>query len=176
MSRPGSTGALAMHLALLSSVSFGGIPSVLPDVHNYVAANGWVSDREFADFFAVAQALPGPNMILMMSFIGWKVGGLPAAVAAALATCGPPCAIYFAAFGLWDRLRDAPVRRILRAGVAPLTVGLILGSGAVMAHTADTGWRAVLVTLGAALALLRGRVNPIWAVAAGGALGGLGLL
>ena len=61
---------LAAHLALLSSISFGGFPTVLPDVHNFVVANGWVTDREFANFFAVSQVVPGPNMILMMSLIG----------------------------------------------------------------------------------------------------------
>jgi chromate transport protein ChrA len=35
-------------------------------VHNFVVANGWVTDREFADCFAVSQVVPGPNMILMM--------------------------------------------------------------------------------------------------------------
>jgi len=63
---------LAAHLALLSSISFGGFPTVLPDVHDLVAAKGWVSDREFANIFAISQVMPGPNMILMMSFIGSK--------------------------------------------------------------------------------------------------------
>ena len=57
-----------------------------------------MTDREFAKFFAMAQALPGPNMILMMSFIGWKVWGFPGAVARACATFGPPCVIYFGAY------------------------------------------------------------------------------
>jgi chromate transport protein ChrA len=65
---------LAMHLALLSCISFGGFPSVLPDIHNFVTANGWVTDQEFSNFFALAQAVPGPNMILLMSLIGWNVG------------------------------------------------------------------------------------------------------
>ena len=42
---------LAMHLALLSCISFGGFPSVLADIHNFVTANGWVTDQEFANFF-----------------------------------------------------------------------------------------------------------------------------
>jgi hypothetical protein len=74
MNNPPASLVLAAHLALLSSISFGGFPTVLPDVHNFVAANGWVTDREFADFFAISQIVPGPNMILMMSFIGLKVG------------------------------------------------------------------------------------------------------
>ena len=57
-----------------------------------------MTDQDFSNFFALAQAVPGPNMILMMSFVGWKVWGIPGALASALATFGPPCAIYFAAY------------------------------------------------------------------------------
>jgi len=58
MKSPSASIALAAHLALLSSISFGGLPTVLPDVHNFVTANGWVTDREFADFFAISQVVP----------------------------------------------------------------------------------------------------------------------
>ena len=69
--------ALLIHLLGLSLISFGGIPSVLPDLRHFVVVeNGWLSDRDFANCFAIVQVLPGPNMILMMGFIGWQVGGI----------------------------------------------------------------------------------------------------
>ncbi|MGA8548820.1 MAG: chromate transporter [Stellaceae bacterium] len=169
--------ALSAHLALLSSISFGGFPTVLPAVRNFVvASHGWMTDRQFADFFAMAQSIPGPNMILMMSFVGWKVGGFPGAVASAFATFGPPCAIYFAAFRLWDRFRHAPWQRIVRLGLVPVTMGLVIASGTVMAHAADAGWRAAALTIVAAAVMLATRLNPLWLLVAGGAIGGLGLL
>ena len=167
---------LAAHLALLSSISFGGFPSVLPDVHNLVTANGWVTDREFADFFAISQVVPGPNMILMMSFIGLKVGGLPGAITSAFATFGPPCLMYYTSYRPWDRFRDRPWQQIVRLGLAPLTVGLVIAGGYVMARAADTGWQSVVVTAAAAALMLATRVNPLWILGMGGVLGGLGLL
>ena len=90
MSSPPAPVAFAAQIALLSLISFGGIPSVLPDTHSLVVVTkGWATDREFADFYAIAQAMPGLPMILMMSLIGWKVGGLAGALASAVATCGP---------------------------------------------------------------------------------------
>ena len=92
MTEPSPIVALAMHLALLSSISFGGFPAVLPDLRHFVVdTNGWTTAQEFTNLFAMAQSIPGPNMILMMSFIGWKVWGLPGAVVSAFATIGPPC-------------------------------------------------------------------------------------
>ena len=91
--------ALTFHLAIVSSISFGGFPTVLPDVRAFVVStHGWLTYQDFTNIFAMAQAIPGPNMILMMGLIGWKVWGLAGALAAATATFAPPCAIYFAAF------------------------------------------------------------------------------
>jgi chromate transport protein ChrA len=53
------------------------------------------------------QAVLGPNVILMMSFVGWEVWGISGTFAIALATFGLPCVIYFAAYRLWDRFRGA---------------------------------------------------------------------
>jgi chromate transporter len=170
-------GRLTIYLALMSSISFGGIPPVLPDIHNFVVgANGWLTDRDFADFFALAQTIPGPNMILMMALIGWKVAGIPGAIASAGATAVPPCTMYFVGFRLWDRFRDAAWQRIARASLAPLTFGLIVAGGTVMAETADNTWRAAAISVGAAALLLATRINPLWMLGAAAALGALGLV
>ena len=90
-----------------SSISFGGFPSFCRLSAISLSAS-WLDDRSgLQQFFALAQAVPGPNMILMMSFVGWKVWGIPEAIASALATFGPPCVIYFATHRLWDRFHVA---------------------------------------------------------------------
>jgi len=76
MTGPSAPLALTVHLAWVSSISFGGFPTVLPDVRNFVVGtNRWMTNQEFTNLFAMAQSIPGPNMILMMSFVGWKVWG-----------------------------------------------------------------------------------------------------
>jgi hypothetical protein len=110
---------LAAHLAVLSSISFGGFPTVLPDVHNLAVAKRWVTDQEFANFFAVSQVTPGPDMTLMMSFIGLKVGGIPWAIAAALAMYGRPtqCITFRTGYG---------TASVIRHGSALCGVALLL--------------------------------------------------
>jgi len=177
MTGPSAPLALTIHLALLSSISFGGFPTVLPDVRNFVVGtHGWMTDQDFANIFAMAQSIPGPNMILMMSFLGSKVWGFPGAIASAFATFGPPCTIYFDSYRLWDRFRDAPWQQIVRLRLIPVVMGLVIASGTVMARAADTSWRAVAVTLAAAAITLATRLSPLWMLLVGGALGGLGLL
>jgi chromate transporter len=163
--------ALTFHLAIVSSISFGGFPTVLPDVRaRVVTTHGCITDQDFTNIFAMAQAIPGPNMILMMGLIGWKVWGLAGALAAATATFAPPCAIYFAAFRLIRRFQEAHWQSVLRSALIPITTGLIIASGIVMAQAAGITW-AIAVTGAAAVFMLTTRL-----LAAGGLLGGLGFL
>jgi chromate transporter len=169
--------ALTAHLAWLSAISFGGIPTVLPYVRTYVVVTqGWMTDQDFANYFALAQSIPGPNMILMMSFIGWKVWGIPGAIASALATFGPPCVLYFVGWRLWHRFRAASWQPVVRSGLVPVTVGLVIAGGTVMAHAADADWRAAAVTAVAAVLMVRRWLSPSLILLVGGVLGGLDLL
>jgi chromate transporter len=171
------TVALTAHLAVLSLISFGGIPAVLPEVRDFVVAtHGWVSDREFANMFAVVQSMPGPNMVVMISLIGWKLGGLVGALSSALAIFGPACMLVVLVRGLWDRYRAAPWQRIARRGLAPVTIGLVIAGGVAMAGASATGWPTTALTLAAMMLVVGTRLSPLWAMAIGGALGGLGLL
>jgi chromate transporter len=56
----------------------------------------------------------------------------------------------------------------------PVTVGLVIASGVVMARAADAEWRAVAATVAAAVLMLRTRLNPFVILVAGGVMGGLG--
>jgi len=84
--------------------------------------------------------------------------------------------MYFGAYRLWDRFRDASWQRIARLGLTPVIMGLVIASGTVMARAADTNWRTIAITIAATAISLRTRINPMWMLLAGGALGGLGLI
>jgi chromate transporter len=170
-------GRLTLFLALMSSISFGGIPSVLPDIHDFVVtANGWLTDRDFSNFFALAQTIPGPNMIMMMGLVGWKVAGIPGAMAGASATAIPPCTMYFVGYRLWDRFRDANWQKLVRAGLTPLTFGLVVAGGTVIAETADKSWASVAISAAAVIFLLTTRRNPLWMLGVAALLGALGFV
>ena len=112
----------------------------------------------------------------MMSFVGLKVGGISGGIISALVTFGPPCLIYYSAYRLWDRFRDRPWQQVVRRGLAPLTIGLVIAGGYVMALAADIGWQSALVTAAAIGMMLGTRLNPLWILAAAGVLGGLGFV
>lgn len=69
-------------------LGFGGGPAMIPLYHaECVKKRGWLSDEEFADHLALANALPGPIATKMASYIGYKVKGwLGALIALAVVT------------------------------------------------------------------------------------------
>ena len=57
-----------------------------------------------------------------------------------------------------------------------MTIGLVIAGGYMMARAADTGWPSAMVTGAPVGLMLATRLNPLWILMTGGALGGLGLL
>jgi len=74
------------------------------------------------------------------------------------------------------RFQEARWQRVLRSALIPVTTGLIIASGIVMAQAAGVTWGTIAVTGAATVVMLTTRLNPLWLLAAGGALGGLDFL
>lgn len=169
-------GALALHFLIISLFAIGGANSVLPEIHRQVVdVAGWMSDAQFAQTFAIAQAAPGPNM-LVVTLIGWHVAGIWGALVATLAMCGPTCVLAYMIGGAWHRFREARWRRVVQGGLVPLTIGLIAASGVLLSEGAARTPATAAFTVIAALTLFFTRLSPIWMLALGGALGALRLI
>lgn len=165
---------LAIYFGLLSLLAFGGMQSVMPEMQRIVVeVKGWTGPEEFIQLFALAQAAPGPN-VLIVSLIGWKAAGLAGAVVALLATCGSAAVVAWYVADLWERFKDAPWRVAMQRAIAPLVVGLILSGGYVLATpTGMPDWRLWLIAGASACAMLAAKLNPLWILAAGGAAGAI---
>ena len=162
---------LAMDFSVLSLIAVGGAITVLPEMHrSVVEVHGWMSGAQFAELFALAQAAPGPN-ILVVSLIGWKVAGFAGAVVATAAVCGPSCLLTFAVSGVWQRFRGARWRAAVEEGLVPVTVGLMLAGGYLITLSADDSWSAFAITAVTAAVVLVTRIHPLWLFGAAGLIG-----
>jgi chromate transporter len=160
----------------LSLLSIGGANAVLPEIHlRVVETKQWMTDADFAQLFALSQAAPGPN-VLIVSLVGWKVAGVLGGIVAMLAMSAPSSFLTYAVAHAWERFRDAPWRIALQRALAPVTVGLILASGYVLTRTADHSWGAYAVTGATLLIMLRTTIHPLWMLGAAAALGAFGLV
>ena len=168
--------ALGLHFALLSLMAIGGVSAILPDMQRYVVeVNPWLSARQFADAYALAQAAPGPNM-MFVTLIGWQLAGWAGAFVTTLAILVPPIALTLGVTYLNARNPDAPLGRAIRDGLGPIAIGLTLSSGWILARSADQDWRGALLTLLTVVLMLRTKLNPVWMIAIGAIAGIAGIV
>jgi chromate transporter len=157
VSGPGAElGWLALGYAQMSLLAVGGVSAVLPEMQRLVVQHGWMGRSEFATLFALAQMAPGPNM-LVATAVGWRVAGLPGALAATFGMIGPSSLLTGLSAGAWHRFRERPWRRRIQAG-------LLVASTAKDVLTAG-------ITLAVTTAVLATRVHPLALLAAGAAAG-----
>lgn len=168
---------IAGQFSALSLMAFGGgINTVVPELHRQaVTLHHWMDDRTFADLFAIAQASPGPNM-LIVTLVGLKAAGLAGALVATVAVCAPTCLLTFGVMRVWDRVRETRWRAVVQQGIGPVSVGLISATALVLSRAADRGVALVIITLATAAFAFFTRFNPLWALGAAAVLGLIGVV
>ncbi len=165
-----------IEFAQVSLLAFGGGTSAVPEMHRRVVdAHGWASDVEFAEMFGLAQAAPGPN-ILVASLIGWKVALLPGALAGLVGVLGPSSLLSYAVTKFWDRNPDDRWRVLVLAALVPLTIGLTLSSGYLITLGAGRSIGAGALIAASFAAFYWTRMHPLWWIGIGAALGYAGFL
>lgn len=158
--------------SILSLVAIGGANSVLPEMHRQlVEIRGWMDDATFSQLYALAQAAPGPN-ILVASVMGWRIAGPPGMAVATLGMLLPAAFLAWTVAGLTMRLRGAPWLKPAQGGLVPVAVGLLLAAGVIMAQASgQVGWQALPIVAAAGLFVWRTSFSPLWVLAGGGVLG-----
>jgi chromate transporter len=168
--------ALVSTFGLMSLFAVGGANAAIPEMHRLaVDVHHWMTDKQFADVFAISQMSPGPN-VLIVTLIGYAVAGVAGALAATLAMCGPTAVLAYYVSGLLTRSSHSRWPAIIQAALVPLSIGLMGASALILALTSDRTSVAALVTSASAVLAFATRLNPFWLLLAGGVLGFAGFI
>lgn len=152
---------IARLFAGISVVAIGGANATVPEIHREIVDHlHWMNDRTFVDLIGVAQVAPGPNVILV-SILGWYLAGPAGFVVATLAMVLPSSTLAFFAGRALEARGKEPFWQLVKRVLAPIAVGLILASGAVMARGADRSVLTIAATLGMTMLAWRTRLNPL---------------
>ena len=167
---------LAWTFGVMSLFAVGGANSAIPEMHRIaVDVHHWLTDKQFADVFAISQLSPGPN-VLIVTLIGYTVAGLWGALVATIAMCVPTAVLALFVSRFLNRASEARWPAIVQAALVPLSIGLMGASGFILARTSDQTVVAALVTIGAAVLASVTKINPLWMLVVGGCLGFAGLI
>lgn len=168
--------SLFLKLSAFSLVAFGGINALLPTLYDIsVNQEHWINGQTFSDYFAIAQAAPGPNL-MTVTLIGWKVGGVIGAAIATFAIAWPSSIMIFflqrSILGMQDKQRQQAIQ--FAAGA--LAVGLVLSAAWQIALQINDSYAAYALTVATIVITLFTRWHPLYLIAIGGALGVLGFI
>ena len=131
--------SLVWTFGLMSLFAVGGANAAIPEMQRIaVEVRHWMTDREFADIYAISQLSPGPN-VLIVTLIGYSVAGVIGALAATLAMCGPTAILAYYVSRLLQRSSHSRWPALIQAALVPLSIGLMGASGLILAVAPPTG-------------------------------------
>lgn len=162
---------LALVFTQLSLLAFGGGAAILPEMqHQVVEVHHWMSASEFSAMFAMAQAAPGPNMMIV-PLVGWHVAGLSGLLVTMFAKFVPSSVLAIFALQFWNRFKTHPWRSRFEQALKPITVGLILVSAWIIADaSAHNALLVGVVVISTILSMFK-KVHPLWVMLFGAIAG-----
>lgn len=157
--RPESLRDLFWSFTKLALQGFGGVLAIVQ--RELVEKKQWLTREEFVEDWAVAQILPGPNVVNLSLMIGGRYFGLRGALAALAGMLTFPLLIVLALAAVFAGISDSPgVAGALR-GMGAVAAGLITATGFKLIGALKTNvmgtvvcWSLAALTF-AAIALLR---------------------
>jgi chromate transporter len=135
-----------------------------------VTGLGWLSARQVLDAVVAGQVTPGP-LFTTATFLGYLLGGFPAAMVATAAIFLPSFVLVAALEPLIGRIRRSPWAGAALDGVTVAALGLMAGVAIDLGRTAIIDSLTVVIAVAALLVMLRWRPNPLGLVLAGAAAG-----
>jgi chromate transporter len=168
--------SLFLKLSAFSLVAFGGVNALLPVLFNLaVHQEHWIDVQTFSDYFAIAQAAPGPNF-MTVTLIGWHVYGVLGALLATLAIAWPSSIMIYFLQRFIMRMKNPLSKKTIQYAAAALAIGLVLSSAWEISLQINQGLTAYLLTIGTIAITFFTRWHPLYLIAIGGALGVLGFI
>jgi chromate transporter len=137
---------------------------------DFVDRLGWLTDQQLLDAVAIGQFTPGP-VFTTATFIGYITAGFWGAVVATLGIFLPGFILVAITNPLIPRLRQSPWLGALLDGVNIAAIGLMAAVTLELARAAFIDLLTIILASGAAVFLIRFKVNSTWLILGGGVIG-----
>ncbi len=126
----------------IGCVAFGGFMALISVVEEVVVRDKrWLEREAMLDGISLANVLPGPQAVNTVTYVGYRIGGLPGAVASFLGILTPTFVLVtlltFLYFGV---AQDLPMLEAFFAGIVPAVSAVIVGVVWRLGRKAITGW------------------------------------
>ncbi len=173
LSRPRSCGDLFISFTLLAMQGFGGVAAVAQ--RELVEKKRWLTNAQFVEEWAVAQVMPGPNIVNLSLMLGARHFGLRGALSALAGMLTLPLAVLLSLAWLYAHYADQPAVAGALHGMGATAAGLVIGTGLKLIATLKDNplhpLQRLLLGLACFVAIAWLRLPLLWVLLT---LGGLG--
>ncbi len=170
---PRSKTDLFISFSLLALQGFGGVLAVAQ--RELVERKQWLTAEEFVEDWAVAQILPGPNVVNLSLMLGDRYFGWRGALAGVAGMLSFPLILVLLLAAAFAGVADNPQAQGALRGMGAVAAGLIIAAGLRLVHALKSN----VMGLGACVALMAAtfvavallRVPLLWVLLGIGGLG-----
>lgn len=174
--------------AKVGLLTIGGGLAMIPLLQDEIVSRGWITLADFMHMISISEMTPGPIIVNLATFVGYRLGGVPGAIACTTGVILPSFVIVTLISSVLFRYRDSHLVSTLFAVVRPAVVGLIAGAGVHLARQVlledsaqlspgeEAGvlgidWGASLIFVCSMALLSRTKIHPAKILAVGAVLG-----
>jgi chromate transporter len=156
---PRSKTDLFLSFNWLALQGFGGVLAVVQ--RELVEKKRWMTREQFVEDWAVAQIMPGPNVVNLSLMIGGRYFGLAGALAALTGMLAAPLVIVLLLAALYGSVAETAAAQGALRGMGAVAAGLITATGIKLIAALDKNAMGLAVCIGlavltfVAIALLR---------------------
>lgn len=147
---PASRLDLFLSFSWLALQGFGGVLAVVQ--RELVEKKRWMTREQFVEDWAVAQIMPGPNVVNLSLMIGGRYFGLSGALAALAGMLAAPLVIVLLLAALYGSVANAPAAQGALRGMGAVAAGLITATGIKLIAALDKNAMGMPVCIALAVA------------------------
>ncbi|MDD3626176.1 MAG: chromate transporter [bacterium] len=139
--------------------------SMLPLLqHEIVDKQKWMTDSEFTEYVAISEVTPGPIMINLATFIGFKKANLPGAIVSILGVILFPSIFILILTNLLIKYKDLPSVKGVIYFIKPVAIGLIATSIIKLGTVTFNNFKSMLITIITLVLVFYLKINPVYVV------------
>ncbi len=151
----------------IGAFTIGGGYVMLPVIQKEVVdVHGWATNEEVLDYYAIGQSTPGIIAINTATFVGFKTGGLPGAIAATAGMVSPSLIIIMTIAAFFSQFRENPIVQSAFKGAGAAVVALMVLTVVKMGKKVIKDRFGYFLALAAFAAVVLLPVSPIWIILA----------
>jgi chromate transporter len=124
---PRSCGDLFLSFTVLALQGFGGVAAVAQ--RELVERKRWMTNTQFVEEWAVAQIMPGPNLVNLSLMLGARHFGLRGALSALAGMLSAPLLVLLSLAWLYTHYANHPAVAGALRGMGAVAAGLVIGTG-----------------------------------------------